>query len=433
MDYIKIKNLIEHDDYKGVKELFTKGVITKDNVNNFQDEKGNTPLHWASSNQTPNRLYIIKLLLKNGADIYIENKNGDIPLHSAAAEWGNSEILQLLAPFTRGFLGFKKYNLNVLNKDGETPLHLASFYGSYNAVSALLEMGAKDDIKNKDGMIPVVKLVSAPYNSDLEQSFYYIFVRLLKDRYFKDIFKIVDNYGRNVLHYATLNGHIKILEPLWHAMNNLGLDFNCQDAEGNTPLHLAAREGDEFIVEKLLEIKQVDKNIRNNDGKTAYDLSTNEYIKKLLSSKLDVTYITYEEFENMEGYDKTCPICFGCLFKEDAECLLENKEEPEDKGPIHDRRRPKVGPVIKLNCGCKNILYHESCILQSNDFYHKCPTCRQEKSYFGKRSLRRLTTSRSQGKLRSRKKHSLRRRRSHSIRSNRRRRSQRSKKHSMRI
>jgi hypothetical protein len=46
-------------------------------------------------------------------------------------------------------------NLNYLDKDGQTPLHLACLLGNLSICKILVEAGASQSIKNKDGWFPI--------------------------------------------------------------------------------------------------------------------------------------------------------------------------------------------------------------------------------------------------------------------------------------
>ena len=65
------------------------GEATGINVGNYRK---NTPLHAAATNgYTP----IVKLLVRNGADIHAENEDGDTPLHTSC-HFGHADAAELL-------------------------------------------------------------------------------------------------------------------------------------------------------------------------------------------------------------------------------------------------------------------------------------------------------------------------------------------------
>ncbi|RKP27661.1 ankyrin repeat-containing domain protein, partial [Syncephalis pseudoplumigaleata] len=51
------------------------------------------------------------------------------------------------------------------------------------------------------------------------------------------------------------------------------LDVNQRDVEGNTPLHLAAKAGRADVVRELLERKDVDISLRNDEDQMAVDIA----------------------------------------------------------------------------------------------------------------------------------------------------------------
>jgi ankyrin repeat protein len=85
--------------------LLTKGADV-----NFRDEYGYTPLHHAPTK------YVAGLLLERGPDFHAKTDSGSTLLHTAADE-GRKEIVALLLACGA--------DVNVRNKDGETPLQLA--------------------------------------------------------------------------------------------------------------------------------------------------------------------------------------------------------------------------------------------------------------------------------------------------------------------
>ena len=56
---------------------------------------------------------------------------------------------------------------------------------------------------------------------------------------------------------------------------------------GETPLHIAAREGHIDIAELLIN-KGADVNAKNNYGKTPFDYAKNEEIRQLLKRELEM-------------------------------------------------------------------------------------------------------------------------------------------------
>lgn len=158
-----------HKGYKNIAKLLIKGEACI----NAQDEDGKTPLHYAAQN---GRLEIVKLLLENGADVNAKNKYGEAILHFVIVE-GNLEIAKLLLEhganinyqgsyndtalheaiknrhrdITEYLINIEDINLNLQNKEGKTPLHLAVLYGYSEIVRLLVEKKSSLDIQDKFG------------------------------------------------------------------------------------------------------------------------------------------------------------------------------------------------------------------------------------------------------------------------------------------
>jgi len=114
-------------------------VLVKDkktNLNVVSKESENTLMLAAIQNQ----IEIAKLLIEQGADV---NKPGWTPLHYAATK-GYIDIMRLLIEHSA--------YLDAESPNGTTPLMMAAYYGTPQAVKLLLEEGADPLIKNKLGL-----------------------------------------------------------------------------------------------------------------------------------------------------------------------------------------------------------------------------------------------------------------------------------------
>ncbi|HEX3251259.1 MAG TPA: ankyrin repeat domain-containing protein [Pyrinomonadaceae bacterium] len=85
----------------------------------------------------------VEKLLAHGADINMQDADGDTALHGAA-QTGNVEIVRLLLD--------KGANPNAKNKEGGTPLMWAAVFGNDDAARLLLNRGANASLKDNDGV-----------------------------------------------------------------------------------------------------------------------------------------------------------------------------------------------------------------------------------------------------------------------------------------
>lgn len=86
---------------------------------------------------------MVRKMLERGANVSLQDNDGDTALHNGARR-GNVNILRLL-------LG-KGADPNVKNKVGGTPLMWAAVFGHSDAVRVLLENGADASLKDNKGM-----------------------------------------------------------------------------------------------------------------------------------------------------------------------------------------------------------------------------------------------------------------------------------------
>lgn len=91
---------------------------------------------------------ILKFLIDGGADVNLAGTGGMTPLHEAAyGDGGNATAVRMLLQH-----GAK---VDVLNAEGDSPLHLACQRGEYYCVKLLLEAGANLNLTDSDGLTPL--------------------------------------------------------------------------------------------------------------------------------------------------------------------------------------------------------------------------------------------------------------------------------------
>jgi len=108
---------------------------------NVQNKNGETPLHIAVEN---GHINIVKLLISSKADVNVRDKNGDTPLHVAVFT-ERIDIAKLLIS--------KKADVNIGDKDGNTPLHSAVRADRIDIVKLLIFHKADVNVKDKYGNI----------------------------------------------------------------------------------------------------------------------------------------------------------------------------------------------------------------------------------------------------------------------------------------
>ena len=258
---------------------------------NLKDKQKMTPLALAVFTQSPKQ---VKALIDRGADpnVQIDGRRfggGNQALILVAASLGDADSVQALVN------GGAK--VGAVNSLGQTPLHAAASNGGRTGfgnqdeklikrfaqtVEVLLSARADPNTKNKDGRTPLAVAASQDFFSAVE---------LLVDKTQELDFELAEG---SLLHWAAKNGLAKTSKRLLSQpkSNDSKVDLDGQNSNGQTPLQVAAENGNSEIVELLIANKanldHVDK-----DGSTALLLAANagqaEVVASLLGGGADTT------------------------------------------------------------------------------------------------------------------------------------------------
>ena len=127
---------------------------------NERDGHGNTALHFAAQSGRKEKALS---LIRAGAEVNAQNKDGNTPLHfvfvlpdmpegeSPKSQKRDSEKIR--AEITAALVKAGA-EVNMANENVETPLHLAAIYGNGPAARTLIEKGSKINVKTIDGKTP---------------------------------------------------------------------------------------------------------------------------------------------------------------------------------------------------------------------------------------------------------------------------------------
>ena len=156
----------------------------------------------------------VKSLLKKGINPNTVDANGN-PMLILAIRDKSSNVIDVL-------LGDQNIDVDLSNKNGETPLMMAAI----------------------DGNLPLVKTLVIGHKAQL------------------------DHIGWTPLHYACAKGHLEVAEFL---ITN-GAIVDSMSLGNTTPLMMAVQSGNEQLVKLLLD-KGADLQLRNSQGLTAIDIA----------------------------------------------------------------------------------------------------------------------------------------------------------------
>ncbi|CAI6339698.1 unnamed protein product [Periconia digitata] len=119
--------------------------------------KGRHPLHTAVQIK---QIDIIKLFLKNNANVNSKDANGLTPLHTS--------ILQN-NPETTDMLLHAGAQIDTKDNAGNTPLHIAALHSNASLITTLLHRGASASALNSHGKTPLDLLPPSPNNPDAQR------------------------------------------------------------------------------------------------------------------------------------------------------------------------------------------------------------------------------------------------------------------------
>ncbi|NGX37255.1 MAG: hypothetical protein K1000chlam2_00409 [Chlamydiae bacterium] len=161
---------------------------------------------------------------------------GDVLLHAVFRELlkaDNKDKTERLMNILSIFIADNRIDLNAINKEGMSPMHMAASAGFDPIMSLLLEKGASVDVKNTEGKTPLHLAIEHLFSAIVEKD--------PKDE-----------------------GPMKIISML---IDDEAIDVNAKTKKGLTPMHLAAVSNLIDIMPLLLNKGAIVDEI-NNDGDT---------------------------------------------------------------------------------------------------------------------------------------------------------------------
>ncbi|PSN50996.1 hypothetical protein C0J52_08594 [Blattella germanica] len=221
-----------------------------------------------------------------------KDESGNTPLHLAVWYGDISMVKQMVKTYKKkegsGILSFNNkvpYVMNAPNKDENTPLHIAVIQDgntplilgvkvkNNEIVQELVENGADTSIKNNDGESAL--LLSVLSNSSEVVDVLLNFINK-NAKSLEDI--------NNSAHLAAEMGSKKILEKLTRS----GAVLDAQNYAGDTKLHVAASHGEMEVVKLLVE-SGADLKLLNNKGNTPLQEAVEQ-------NKIEVAKYLHENF-----------------------------------------------------------------------------------------------------------------------------------------
>ena len=204
-------------------------------------------------------------------------------------------------------LSIEEYDINTLNTDGESLLHIACKNGHMNCVKTLaifyryINLKENKEAKDTKYLITVERCVLSIQNMHLNTPLHLAcykknlsIIRLLLEQKCSTIIPNEEGVtaqdiplnedGDSLLHIACQWGDMDIVKYLIN-------DESCNpivrsSTSENTPLHIAAMYGQESTIVQLLSYKECDPNVQNKDGETPLHLAASSNKRAVISKLL---------------------------------------------------------------------------------------------------------------------------------------------------
>ncbi|XP_014230211.1 uncharacterized protein LOC106654725 [Trichogramma pretiosum] len=173
------------------------------NVNCVWRETGDTPLHVALDNYNHRTA---ELLLKNGANPNLANKNGLTALHVMCKT--TSEDMNVLFDLCDD--KYKPVQIDARDKSGNTPLHLALGRNNQKVVELLLRRGADLSAANAEGFTPLHRICQNEWDHGSAN----LLFKICEEEHRTLEIDAVDNLGRTPLQWAVASLLPKVINIL---------------------------------------------------------------------------------------------------------------------------------------------------------------------------------------------------------------------------
>uniref|UniRef100_A0ABD2W1A7 Uncharacterized protein n=1 Tax=Trichogramma kaykai TaxID=54128 RepID=A0ABD2W1A7_9HYME len=221
-------------------------------------------------------------LLRSGADPHSADADGSTPLHLICQ--GDSCLLAKVM-FELDSVKYRPVQIDVRDKFGNTPLHLALRHGHKKLAAFLLRKGADPNVTNEKGSTPLHVICN--YHRDEWVEVFFFIVDDTRQAVRVDA---RDKLGRTPLHLAL----IRSLERVAELLLRRGADPNCPNNDGSSPLHIICKRcwHDDMmelffkVIEEINQTRVVKIDAQDKFGDTPLHLALRHWKKRDAASLL---------------------------------------------------------------------------------------------------------------------------------------------------
>ena len=218
----------------GLKDVVAKLISTGADTTDFRDKSphqiaNQAATTWLFQAARNGQLSNVKYYVKQGANIYRTNKEGQNPLWIAAYH-GHGDIIKVLLQT----LGWRRYFIfpvfvEKAANDGRRPLHAALDMQHFNAAELLLKLGwANVDSMRPEGVTSLCREVDTPSRVNIDQVKFLVHNGANVNQ---------RNKEQSLLWIAAYHGHVDVIKIL--LMAGAKIDETNEDGSRSTPLDVA--------------------------------------------------------------------------------------------------------------------------------------------------------------------------------------------------
>ncbi|XP_014221961.2 ankyrin-1-like [Trichogramma pretiosum] len=298
---------------------------------NVRDSLGNTPLHLAveSGNVTT-----FELLLTRGADVNLVNEEGSTPLHLICQRLDSYRFVEVLFKIAND-IG-KPVWVDVPDKEGNTALHLAIRHRSTRTSEILLVNGANPNLADKDGYTALHLITKIRCYQAMKQ-----FFQIVDKTQEKLQIDARDNKGWTPLQMSVCSGSRRKFQMLLRR----GADPNAINHNGQTFLHFLSSISCYDLMRQFFKItadmrQPVEIDARDTTGRTPLSLAlfnaNTRMAEELLWAGAD------PNLADNEGWTPLHVICIKCnrFLEKFFEVNAERQKPVEINAKTIDGRTP---------------------------------------------------------------------------------------------
>ena len=270
--------------YEGLKTFsLAKTLLQLGSSVNATDEFGRSVLHYMSCGGNSEREFY-NLLLSHGGNVNLPDRNVETPLHFAASD-GNTALIEWLLE--------QGADVRALDRKNRSPLHSAAYRGCSISVQLLIQNGADVHLADKKGWLPLHLAAVGGHRTTFEV--------LLQNG--SDV-TLVDRKGRTCLHLVAKYGPCA-WEELFELLNIHGGNINAKDFSGQTVFG-ASLTPKKYIDEHHFFTRFLQLYMENGGDVHAVDLVTGQTTLHVAAacSLTDIADNLLDEGLNLEARDK---------------------------------------------------------------------------------------------------------------------------------